>query len=297
MKTELLHFGHVKEEESLKKYNTFRIGGICKYIIEPETVEKLVKLVKYLNSKEEKYFVLGNGSNVIISDEYYDGVVIRLNHFDRLDITVNEVKVGAGVMLPRLAISTMNEGYTGFEWACGIPGTVGGAIYGNAEAYKESIFDHLVDVTVITPNCEVKTFLKSELSHSYRTSFFKETKGYLILEATFSLQKGDMEESRMKIEKRKAKRMETQPLEYPSAGSVFRNPSPENPSGKIIEELGLKGLSVGGAQVSHKHANFIINISGATSKDVRNLIELVHKEVKEQCDIDLIMEQEYVGWD
>lgn len=297
MKTDIKIFKNVKENESLKKYNTFQIGGTCKYMVEPTTKEELLEILKYLKETQEKYFVLGNGSNVILNDEYYDGVIIRLVHFDHLKISSNQVFVGAGVMLPKLAMETLRAGYTGFEWACGIPGTVGGAIYGNAEAYKESTFDRMIDVTVLTPELEIKTFKKEELSHGYRTSYFKENPGNIILEAHFSLDRGDLEESREKIQKRKRKRMETQPLEYPSAGSVFRNPSPENPSGRIIESLGLKGKKVGGAEVSKKHANFIINTGNATSQDVRNLIELVHLEVKNKCDIDLVMEQEYVGWD
>lgn len=297
MKTELLQFGIIKEQENLKKYNTFRLGGTCKYMIEPRNKLELQRLLIYLKEEKIKYFILGNGSNVILNDADYDGVVIRLNQFDHLLVEDHQITVGAGVMLPKLTLETMRYNLSGFEWAYGIPGTVGGAIYGNAEAYKEAMFDHLLEVSVITPENEFKVFQKEELTYGYRTSFFKENPGYVILEASFLLSVGDIKESKEKIEQRKIKRIATQPLEYPSAGSVFRNPSCENPSGKMIEELGLKGCRIGGAEVSKKHANFIINTGNATSQDVRNLIELIHQEVKNKKKIDLIMEQEFVGWD
>jgi UDP-N-acetylmuramate dehydrogenase len=212
MKTELLQFGIIKEHENLKKYNTFQLGGFCKYMIEPRNVKELCHLLSYLKTEKIKFFILGNGSNVILSDEYYDGVVIRLNHFDEIDIHDQEVSVGAGVMLPKLAMETMRNHLKGFEWAFGIPGTVGGAIYGNAEAYKESMFDYLVQVEVITPSNEVKTFLKQDLTYAYRTSFFKENPGFVIVKATFLLNYGEMEDSKEIIEQRKMKRLATQPL-------------------------------------------------------------------------------------
>ena len=152
-------------------------------------------------------------------------------------------------------------------------------------------------VLVVTPDLELKTIDKESLSYGYRTSFFKEHPGYIILQATFLLKSGNSLESMDVIIQRKKKRMSTQPLEYPSAGSVFRNPSVELPSGKIIEDLGLKGLKSGGAEVSQKHANFIINRHNATGKDIESLVELIKEKVKMEYHIDLVMEQEYVGWD
>lgn len=296
MKKEFLQWGACEEAVSLKKYNTFKIGGIAKYMVHPDSVEHLCELIQFLKEKNIRYFLLGNGSNVIMSDEEFDGVIIHLDMFDKLIIQDTQVIVGAGVMMPKLSYETIKSGLTGFEWAIGIPGTLGGCIYGNAEAYKISTFDSLVSLIALTPDGDVKCFLRSDLTHGYRTSFFKENPGYIILEAVFSLERGDMSETLEKVNHRKIKRLETQPLEYPSAGSVFRNPSPENPSGKLIEDAGLKGITVGGAQVSNKHANFIINTGNATSNDVKNLIELVHQKVFETYQIDLKMEQEYVGW-
>ncbi len=297
MKEKLMECGDLLEEVSLKCYNTFRVGGICKYLVSPRTDLELQKLIRYLKKEKISYFILGNGSNLIFSESYYDGVVILLKNFNQIMIKDTRVIAGAGVLMPRLAMLTIQENLTGFEWAIGIPGSVGGCIYNNAEAYKESTFDHLVEITLLTPDNEIKTMPSSAFSSGYRTSFFKENKDYIILKAVFQLECGNQKESLEIVNKRREKRLLSQPLEYPSAGSVFRNPSQENPSGKIIENLGLKGTRIGGAEISTKHANFIINKGNATSNDIRNLIELIHKEVKEKENIDLVMEQEYVGWD
>ncbi len=297
MKEKLMECGDLLEEVSLKCYNTFRVGGICKYLISPRNELELQKLICYLKEENISYFILGNGSNIIFSENYYDGVIILLKHFDQIHINETKVEVGAGVMMPTLAIKTIQSNLTGLEWSVGIPGSVGGCIYGNAEAYKESTFDHLESITLLTPENEIKTVPASSFTSGYRTSYFKENKGYIILSAVFHLTYGNQEESLKQVNKRREKRLSTQPLEYPSAGSVFRNPSKDFPSGKIIEDLGLKGKQIGGAAISTKHANFIINKGNATSNDIRNLIELVHQEVKEKENIDLVMEQEYVGWD
>lgn len=296
MKDQLTQYGEVLEHVSLKNYNTFRVGGTCKFMIFPTKNEDLQHLIQFLNQENILYFVLGNGSNVILSEREFSGVVIVLKKMDALEIMDTKVRVGAGYMMPKLAMETISNGLAGFEWAVGIPGTVGGCIYGNAEAYKESTFDYLEKVTVLTPEGEIKEFKKEELSYGYRTSFFKVNPGYIILEATFDLSYGEMDVSMEIVRKRKEKRMMTQPLEFPSAGSVFRNPSSDNPSGKIIEDLGFKGVCVGGAEVSNKHANFIINTGNATGNDIKNLVELIHATVKEKTGIDLVMEQEYIGW-
>ena len=297
MKEKLKTFGEVFENASLKQYNTFRISSTCKYLVFPKNIMDVQNLISFLHDENIRYFVLGNGSNIIFTDDYYDGVFISLKKLDYMVFRENEVLVGAGVMMPTLTMEAIHKGFSGFEWAAGIPGTVGGCIYGNAEAYKESTFDFLKQVTVLLENNEVKTIKKEDLHYAYRTSSFKEHPGAIILEAVFELQEGNEEESLEKINKRRKKRMETQPLEYPSAGSVFRNPSPDNPSGRIIEELGLKGVQVHDAKVSEKHANFIVNVGSATGKDIQNLVELVHSKVLHMRNINLLMEQEYVRWD
>lgn len=297
MKESLMNFGEVIEDVSLRNYNTFRIGGKASFMVFPKTIENVKNLICFLKKEDVKYFILGNGSNVIFSDQFFEGVIVNLKKMDAIIYQGTQVICEAGVMMPKLSMDVISHGLKGFEWATGIPGTVGGCVYGNAEAYKESMFDFLLEVQVLTLEGDLKILKKSELSYGYRTSFFKENPGYVILSATFSLDYGDKEESMEKILRRKEKRMATQPLEYPSAGSVFRNPSPDNPSGRIIESIGMKGYSIGGAEVSKKHANFIVNTGNATSNDVRNLVELVHQRVQSETNIDLLMEQEYVGWD
>jgi len=296
MKEVLNQFGEVLEEVSLTSFNTFRVSGVCKYMVFPNSFSQVEQLIQYLKAENIHYFILGNGSNIILTEEYFDGVFVSLKKISILDIQGCFVRVSAGVMMPHLALETINQNLTGLEWAASIPGTVGGCIYGNAEAYLISTFDYLKEVTVLNPGGVIEVLLKEDLSYGYRTSFFKEHAGYIILEAKFELLKGDKEESLELVRKRQKKRIATQPLEYPSAGSVFRNPSPENPSGKIIEELGLKGYRIGGAEVSQKHANFIINLGNATGKDIQNLVELIHQKVLEERGIDLFMEQEYIGW-
>jgi len=297
MKEKLALYGDVLENVSLKEYNTFRIGGLCHYMISPFTVLDLQNLLSFLQLQHICYFVLGNGSNVIFSDDFFEGVVIRLNHFDQIEFSGLRVNAEAGVLLPKLASLSIQQSLTGLEWAIGIPGTVGGSVFGNAGAYNSCIFDLLEQVTVLTMQGEIQNLKKDEITYGYRTTYFKENPEYIILKATFLLAAGNKEESQERVHTRQMKRRATQPLEYPNAGSVFRNPSSDNPSGRIIESLGLKGMQVGGAKVSEKHANFIINTGNATSNDVRNLIELVHQRVQDECNIDLVMEQEYVGWD
>lgn len=296
MKEQLLIYGDVIEEASLKQYNTFHIASTCKYLVFPKSISDVQGLISFLQKEKLRYFILGNGSNIIFLNDYYDGVMVSLKQLNHMVFSDDEVLVGAGVMMPTLAMEVIRHGFSGFEWASGIPGTVGGSIYGNAEAYKESTFDFLKQVTILEHGV-VKTVFKDDLHYAYRTSTFKEHPGAIILEAVFTLKEGNQEESFEKMKKRKERRMETQPLEYPSAGSVFRNPSSENPSGRIIEELGLKGVQIHDAKISEKHANFIVNVGSATGKDIQSLIELIHSKVLEHRNIDLLMEQEYVGWD
>jgi UDP-N-acetylmuramate dehydrogenase len=184
----------------------------------------------------------------------------------------------------------------GLEFACGIPGTIGGAVYMNAGAYKSDVSESLTEVKVLTPDFEVITMKNNELDFSYRHSFFKENKDYLVLEATFKLKKGKKEELLDLALDRKRRRIESQPLEYPSAGSVFRNP-PDTFSGKLIEELGLKGYTYGGAEISSKHANFIVNKNNAKASDIKYLIDYARDSVKKEYGIDLILEQELINWE
>ena len=288
-----LHVGKVLEDYALKEHTTYKVGGKAICAVVPEDEEKLVILLSYLKENKIKYKVLGNGSNVIFNDSGYNGVIIKLDNFNHLNIINNKIVVGAGYPLNKLALRVSRLGFTGMEFAAGIPGTVGGAVYMNAGAYKSDMGYILTSIKVLTPDYEIKTMKNKELDFHYRTSFLQKNKDYICLEATITLIKGNSEEIMELISERKKRRVETQPLEYPSAGSVFRNPEGDF-AGRLIEEIGYKGKSIGGAQVSEKHANFIINTGNATGEEVKELINDIKNKIKEKYNIELKVEQEFV---
>lgn len=281
----------IKCEEELTKYNTYRVNSVCHALVFPKTIKELKEVLSILKKYSIKYLILGNGSNVILPP-YYDGIIIKLSNFSECNIKGNEVVVGAGYMFNKLSSELSNMEYTGYEWAVGIPGTVGGCIYNNAGAYKMSMSDLLISVTVLK-NDEIIELSCNECNFGYRTSLFKEEKDYVILSCKLKLHKGNLDEIKSLISDRTKRRMETQPLNYPSCGSVFRNPD-NIPAGKVIEEVGLKGYSIGGAKVSELHANFIINTGEATSEEIIKLINVIKDKVKNETDIDLILEQEII---
>lgn len=288
-----LHIGKVLDNILMKNYTTYKVGGkvICMCI--PDDEESLIKLLKYLKENNIKYKILGNGSNVIFNDSGYNGVIIKLDNFNNLTITKNKVVVGAGYMLNKLSLRVSRLGLSGLEFATGIPGTVGGAVFMNAGAYKSDMGYVVESVKVLTPNFEIKKLTNKELDFHYRTSFLQKNPEYICLEATLVLTYGNPDEIMELINERKSRRLDTQPLEYPSAGSVFRNPE-GNFAGKLIEDIGYKGKMIGDAKVSEKHANFIINNGNAKGEDVKELIMTIKKDIKKQYNIDLKVEQEFV---
>lgn len=288
-----LNCGTVLENESLKNYTSYQVGGNASCMVFPYNEKELIKLVRYLKIHKVKYKVLGNGSNVIFPDEEYRGVIIKLDEFDTFYMEGNKVTVGAGYSLMKLALKVTRLGFSGLEFAAGIPGSIGGSIFMNAGAYKSDMGYVVDSIKVLTPDLEIKRFYNHELQFHYRTSFLKENPGYICLEATLTLRPGNKEEMLEILKDRKQRRMESQPLEYPSAGSVFRNPEGEF-AGKLIEELGFKGKQIGGAKVSEKHANFIINANHASAKDIKSLIFEIQKKVKKEKEIELKLEQEIV---
>lgn len=294
----LKSYGSVEEHASLKNLNTYHIGGTTKYLITPNSISDLQKTLKLLKENNIKFMIIGNGSNIVLNDKEYDGAVIRLSKLNGIEIhkEMQMVYSEAGTMLPKLAIETVNSSLTGLEFAVGIPGTVGGSIYGNAGAYNACLLDYVSSVTVLDENFDLKVLEHEEIDYSYRTSMFKENKNYIIVAAKLYLKSGDKENSLKIIEERRERRVQSQPLEFPSAGSVFRNPEGDF-AGRLIEACGLKGYKIGGAEVSTKHANFIINKANASSQDVYNLIKYVHKTVKEKTNVDLIIEQEFIDWE
>ena len=294
---EFSKYGNVEANVSLKNYNTYKINATARFLVEPNDVDGLASLIKYLKDNNINFFIIGNGSNVVLSDGFFDGVVIKLSNLNNIKIDNNIVYAEAGVMLPKLSKETIEHGLAGLEWACAIPGTVGGSVVGNAGAYKECVFDYVFRVTVLTEDNEIKEISRDDITYSYRYTSFKDNKNLIILGAYFKLRTGDKAESSEIVSRRMKKRLETQPLDYPSAGSVFRNPDGDF-AGRIIEEdLKFKGKTIGGAKVSEKHANFIINFDNATGSDIRSLIDLIKKEVKEKVGIDLIVEQEFIDWE
>ncbi len=278
---------------SLKNLNTYKIESSAKYLIHVETLDGLINILKYLKENKIKYFILGAGSNIVI-DNFFDGAVIKLDGLKKISVNKNIVTAEAGAMMASLSSASINHNLTGLEWAINIPGTVGGSIVGNAGAYNKEIFDDLVSIKVLDESLNIKELKKDEVKHSYRHTDLKE-KPWIVLEATFKLENGNKEESLKLIMDRKERRLATQPLDMPSAGSVFRNPENDH-AGRLIEECGLKGKKIGGAMVSLKHANFIVNTGNATSNDVKNLIKLVHDQVKEKFGVDLVLEQEIIDW-
>ena len=289
----------VLEDVPLKKYNTYHIGGITKYLVSPLSINDLVEVIKILDENKVPYFILGNGSNVVLSSKKFEGAIIRLNNIAGIAIhpELSRAYAEAGAMFPKLVMESIEKGLTGLEFAGGIPGTIGGSIYSNAGAYNACIMDYVESVTVLNKETyEIEELEHEDITYSYRNTMFKEEKKYIVLSAKFYLKPGEKANSLAILEDRKRRRLESQPLEYPSAGSVFRNPDGDF-AGRIIEECNLKGTSIGGAEVSEKHANFIINKDNATSDDVYELINLVHDTVLEKTTVDLKIEQEFIGWD
>ena len=286
----LEQFGEVVKWESLQRYNTYRIGGRAKYVLKPFSIDTLIDLINYLKENNEKYYIIGNGSNIILPDEDYDGVLIITTSLNKYEINEDELYVEAGMLMPILNKELLKFGYTNFIWASGIPGSIGGSIIGNAGAYNHEIFDDLISIKVYF-NGIVKEIKKSDISFSYRET---DIKG-IVLSAKFNLSKASSEEIRI-IEEKIKNRYLTQPIDKFCAGSTFRNPSKELSAGKLVDDLKLKGFSIGGAKISEKHANFIVNENNATSKDILDLINYVRKEVKKKNNIDLQLEQKIVKW-
>ena len=285
------------ENVSISKYTTYRVGGICRVMAYPTDVSELIKLLKLLKSRNIKYKILGNGSNLLFSDKEYDGFLIKLNSFDTLTfLGNNKVKVGAGYSLIKLSLMAAKKGLTGLEFASGIPGTVGGAVFMNAGAYKSDMGYVVETVKVLTPNLEIINLENKEMNFHYRSSFLQTHRDYVCLEVILKLNVGKREAIEDVIRERRERRVASQPLEYPSAGSVFRNPE-GGFAGQLIEESGLKGMTKGGAMISDKHANFVINYKDATSSDIKYLIDLAHDTVLEKYNVDMKIEQEFVNWE
>jgi len=287
--------GDMKENISFKTLTTYKTGGVARLVFFPNDIESLTKTIKYVKDNNISFKVFGNGSNILASDDFYDGVIIKLNKFNDLVINDCDIEVGAGYNFTVLCNKLCKDGYSGLEFGGGIPASVGGAVYMNAGAYLSQVSDVLVRVDILDENFDLRTIDVKDLDYSYRHSIFME-KNWIILKAYFKLSRGNSEEIMSLINDRKQRRIESQPLEYPSAGSVFRNPEGMY-AGKLIEDSNLKGFTYNGAQISDKHANFIINKDNAMSSDILYLMELAKNTVKENYGVDLYREQELFNWE
>lgn len=281
-------------EEPMKKHTTFRVGGPASCFLTPSDEVQMEEILHICREEEIPCFILGNGSNLLVSDQGFDGVVMQI-YKNRNEITVDgtKLRVQAGALLSATAKKALDAGLTGMEFAAGIPGTLGGAVVMNAGAYGGEMKDILESVTVLTLEGEKKILKAEELELGYRTSIIKE-KGYVVLEAILCLQQGDQELIRAKMDELKEQRVSKQPLEYPSAGSTFKRPEGYF-AGKLIQDAGLRGYQVGGAQVSEKHCGFVINKENATAQDVVDLIKDVQRIVYEKFQVRLETEVKFLG--
>ena len=289
-----LDLKYVKYDEDLKKYNTFKVGSTASVIASPTSLDELLFILNYVKDYKIEHMILGNGSNVIFSSKNYDGVIIRLNNLNNITFEDKCVTVDAGYSLIKLSNELCAKGITGFVFATGIPGSVGGAIYMNAGAYKSSISEILISVTYLDDKLKVKTITNDKCKFGYRDSLFKHN-DYIILSAKFKLEKGDVETIKNLVNDRREKRFSSQPLDLPSAGSTFRNPD-DIPAWKLIDGVGLRGYRIGGVSVSEKHSNFIVNDKDGTGEDIYNLVNKIKEEVKKEYNVDLQLEPELINF-
>lgn len=291
---EILPQGSILLHEPMNRHTTFQIGGPADCMLQIETVEQLKKILPLLKENKEPYFLLGNGSNLLVSDEGYRGIILQLTgDFAKVTVDGDCVQAGAGVLLSKTAKEAADHSLTGLEFAAGIPGTVGGAAVMNAGAYGGEMKQVVTDVTIMKETGEVQVLSNEDMQFAYRNSAIKNT-GDVVLSVRFALQPGDQEEILATMKDLAGKRREKQPLEYPSAGSTFKRPEGYF-AGKLIMDAGLRGYQVGGAQVAEKHCGFVINKDHATAKDVKNLMDHIRVTVEKECGVTLEKEIIFLG--
>ena len=291
---ELLGRDHVLTDEPMKQHTTFKIGGPADYFLVPETGEEVGEIIKICRKTDTPYFILGNGSNLLVGDGGYRGAVIQVyRNMSAVTVEGTTITAQAGALLSAVAAAAKNASLTGFEFAGGIPGTVGGAAVMNAGAYGGEMKDVLVEVTVMDAEGKIFAIPAEKLELGYRTSVIKKA-GYIVLEAKIRLKKGDQEAIRERMKELTIQRTTKQPLEYPSAGSTFKRPEGYF-AGKLVMDSGLRGYQVGGARISEKHCGFVINAGDATAKDVRTLMDNVRDIVYEKYGVTLEPEVKFLG--
>lgn len=290
-----LNVGVVKENEPLSSHTTIKIGGPADLFIEPSSIENLEKTMNLVRKYKLNWRVIGRGSNLLVSDKGIEGVVIKLGEkLNHLKIEETSVTVGAGFSLISLAIIAGKKGLSGLEFASGIPGSVGGAVYMNAGAHGSDISKILTEAHILFEDGTLEWLSNEEMEFSYRTSILQKKRPGIVVEAKFQLTEGNREEIIAVMQKNKDYRKETQPWNYPCAGSIFRNPLPYY-AGKLVQDSGLKGYQIGGAQISNMHGNFIVNAGNAKAEDVLQLIEYVRKTIYDKYHVKMETEVEIIG--
>ena len=294
---EKLDVGEMIEDEPMYKHTTYKVGGPARIYLKVKDVDSLIKTIKYCGKHRVKYLVIGRGSNLLFSDREYEGLIISLNEcFNEIKVNGSTMIAQAGVPMISLSYQAAKIGLSGFEFMGGIPGSIGGGIYMNAGAYKYDLASVVKTVTILNEKHEVVTFNNEQMDFSYRHSICQDNRKLIVLEVTFELTAKSPDEIKAVLDKRKERRMSSQPWNMPSAGSVFRNPQ-DKPAWQYIDECGLRGYEIGGAQVSPKHSNFIVNNGYASAKDIYDLIMLVQEKVNEKFGVKLRREVGLINWE
>ena len=291
---EIVGTEQVLTDEPMKKHTTFRIGGPADYLVLPQKTEEIGEIVACCKKMNVPWYVMGNGSNLLVADQGVRGVVIQLlRNFNKIVVQQNKISAQAGAGNALIARQALDASLTGFEFAAGIPGTIGGAVVMNAGAYGGEMKDIITEVTVLDEQGEIQSIPVDKLELGYRTSIIAR-KGYIVLEVCLELNNGQADEIKSRMDELKEQRVTKQPLEYPSAGSTFKRPEGYF-AGKLIMDAGLRGFTVGGAQISEKHCGFVINKGNATAQDVIDLMEETKKIVMEKFGVVLEPEVKRLG--
>lgn len=285
----------IKYDEDMKKHTTIRIGGKAKCFITPTSIEDIIKVIKYAKENNIDFYIIGNGSNLVVCDEGIDAIVIRLGSgFDKVTVEGNIIEAYAGSTMPKVSQIARKNELAGFEFACGIPGTIGGGVRMNAGAYGSEISNIIEEITYLNEENEVCVMKKEEACFDYRHSIFCDNKNLVVLGAKFVLKRGNLAKIEEQMNEYTKARKEKQPIEYPNAGSTFKRPTGYF-VGKLVQDAGLRGYSVGGMQVSEKHTGFIVNRGNATCKDVKQIIKDIQDVVFEKFGVKLKEEIEFIG--
>lgn len=291
-----LDMGEILENEPMYKHTTLKVGGPARFYVRVQDVDGLRRGLQFCKQRQIKHMVIGKGSDLLFSDKEYEGVIFSLGLLNQVHINGLEICAGAGVSMIYLAYEAAKTGLSGFEFMGGIPGSIGGGVYMNAGAYKYCMADVFTSALILNSEGELVTLTKEEMCFDYRKSILQTHKDWILIEAKFTMNPRDPKDIMKVLDHRKEKRMATQPWNFASAGSIFRNPE-EKPAWKYIDECDLRGREIGGAQVSPKHSNFIVNNGYASASEILELILLVEKTVFDRFKVELKKEVILVNWE